>query len=130
VFIPSRAVALTAVTLVLLGAMYAVFERAAERRTRLPQLRTYRLRIQDQRLTSGPGILEAVQGDSITLVVTANRKSTLHVHEYEQHLVMDLEPDREVTESFTADQAGRFGIHLIGADGSHAEIAVVEVQPR
>jgi hypothetical protein len=35
-----------------------------------------------------------------------------------------------MTSSFTADRAGRFGIHLIGADGSHAEVGAVEVLPR
>lgn len=79
---------------------------------------------------SAPAVLEAIQGDSITLVVTSDRAATLHVHEYEQHIVIDLEPDREVASSFTADRAGRFGVHFIGADGSHAEVAAVEVQPR
>jgi hypothetical protein len=127
---PSRAVVVTAVTLVLLGAMYAVFKGAAGHRTSPPQERTYRLRIEDQRLTSGPAILEAVQGDSVTLIVTSNRKTVLHVHEYEQHLVMELEPGHETTATFIADRSGRFGIHLIGPDGSHAEVAAVEVQPR
>jgi hypothetical protein len=62
--------------------------------------------------------------------VTSDRAGTLHVHEYEQHIVIDLLPGREATSSFTADRAGRFGVHLIGADGSHAEVAAVEVSPR
>jgi hypothetical protein len=126
----SRGVTVTAVTVVVLVAMYVAFKGAAGHGPGRPQLRTYHLRIEDQRRASGPGILEAVQGDSIALVVTSNRTGTLHVHEYEQHIVMDLEPGRETTASFTADRAGRFGIHLIGADGSHAEVAAVEVQPR
>lgn len=128
--ITSRAVALTAVTVFLLGAMYVVFKRTAGHGTGQPQSRTYRLRIEDQRRASGPAVLKVIQGDSIMLVVTSNHAGTLHVHEYEQHIVIDLVPGRETTSSFTADRAGRFGVHLIGADGSHAEVAAVEVQPR
>ena len=125
-----RAVTVTAVTICLLAALYVAFSAVASRGTTQPQSRTYRLRLEDQRLVSGPGLVEAIQGDSINLVITSNRAGTLHVHEYEQHLVIDLIPGRETASSFTADRAGRFGVHLIGADGAHAEVAVVEVQPR
>jgi hypothetical protein len=79
---------------------------------------------------SGPSLIEAIQGDSITLVITSNRTGILHVHEYEQHLVVDLVAGQEMTSSFTAERAGRFAVHLIGPDGAYAEVAVVEVQPR
>ena len=126
----SRAAGVTVATAVLLGAMYVAIERTAAPRPSRPQARTYRLEIEERRLVSGPPVLEAIQGDSITLVVISNRAATLHVHEYEQHIVIDLEPGREATSSFTADRAGRFGVHFIGADGAHAEVAAVEVQPR
>jgi hypothetical protein len=125
----ARALAVTAITAVLLGAMYIVF-RTTGHAPAPPQSRTYRLRLDDHGLTSGPAVLEAVLGDSITIVVTSNRAGTLHVHEYEQHIVIDLEPGRESSGRFTADRAGRFGVHLIGADGAHAQVAAVEVQPR
>lgn len=125
-----RAVAITALTVVLLGGMYVAFQQTAGRQPGRPQSRTYRLRIEERRLASGPSVVEAVQGDSITLVVTSNRAATLHVHEYEQHIVINLEPGREASSSFTADRAGRFGVHFIGDDGVHAELAAVEVQPR
>ena len=126
----ARALAVTAITVVLLGAMYIVFRRTTGHAPGPPQSRTYRLRLDDHRLMSGPAVLEAIQGDSITIVVTSNRAATLHVHEYEQHIVIDLEPGRESSSRFIADRAGRFGVHLIGADGAHAEVAAVEVQPR
>lgn len=126
----SRAVAVTAATVVLLGAMYVAIKRTAGPRASRPQSRTYRLRIEERRLVSGPAVLEAAQGDSVTLVVTSDRAATLHVHEYEQHIVIDLEPGREVARGFHADRAGRFGVHFIGADGAHAEVAAVEVRPR
>jgi len=125
-----RAISVTVVTILLLGAMYVVFRPTDGHRTSRPQSRTYRLRIEDERLASGPLVIEAIEGDSIALAVTSNRTGTLHVHEYEQHIVIDLEPGRETASSFIADRAGRFGVHLIGADGSHAEVAAVEVQPR
>ncbi len=126
-----RAITVTAVTIFLLSALYVAVRGVASRGTApAPQSRTYRLRLQDQRLVSGPGLIEAIQGDSITLVITSNRAGILHVHAYEQHLVVDLIPGQEMTSSFTAERAGRFGVHLIGADGAYAEVAVVEVQPR
>lgn len=124
----ARAVTITAITLALLAVMYAGFR--AVRRATPPQSRTYHLRLEDRRLVAGSGRIEAIQGDSITLVITADRAGTLHVHEYEQHLVIELIPGTETASSFTADRAGRFGVHLISPDGSHAEVAAVEVQPR
>lgn len=126
----SRAVTVIVVTSVLLAAVYVAFRGVASRGATPPQSRIYHLRLEDYRLVSGPGLIEAIQGDSITLVITSNRAGTLHVHEYEQHLVIDLIPGRETASSFTADRAGRFGVHLIGSEGAYAEVAVVEVQPR
>jgi hypothetical protein len=126
-----RAVTVTAVTIFLLGALYVAVRGIAGRgAAQPPQTRTYRLRLEDQRLVSGARLIEAIQGDSINLIITSNRAGTLHVHEFEQHLVIDLIPGKEMTSSFTADRAGRFGVHLIGPEGAYAEVAVVEVQPR
>lgn len=126
----SRVLVIAAVTLGSLVALYFAFQSLARQAAREPTTWTYRLRLENQRVTSGPARLTAVEGDSITLVVTSNRHETLHVHEYEQHLVVELTPGREMTSSFTAERAGRFGVHLIGADGAHAEVAVVEILPR
>jgi hypothetical protein len=125
-----RAVAVIVVTVLLLGGMYAVFRSSLRPQPDPPRTRTYRLQIEGLRLASGPPRLEATEGDTIALIVTADRAGTLHVHEYEQHIVIDLQPGREATSSYTADRAGRFGVHLMGADGSHAEVAAVEVRPR
>lgn len=125
-----RALTVIVVTVCLLAGMYAVFRSSVRQQPDPPRTRAYRLQIEGHRLASGPSRLEATEGDSIALTVTADRAGTLHVHEYEQHIVIDLQPGREMTSSFTADRAGRFGVHLIGADGSHAEVAAVEVAPR
>ena len=125
-----RALTVTVVTVCLLAAMYVAFRSSVKQQPEPPRTRTYRIRIEGLRLASGPARLVATQGDSIALTVTADRAGTLHVHEYEQHIVIDLQPGREMTSSFTADRPGRFGVHLIGADGSHAEVAAVEVLPR
>ena len=126
----ARAINVAAVTVLLLAAMYVAFRSTAGHQPQQPQTRTYRIRIEGQRLRSGPSRLEAIQGDSIALIVTSDRAGTLHVHEYEQHIVIELAPGREMTSSFTADRTGRFGVHLIGADGAHSEVAAVEVLPR
>jgi hypothetical protein len=126
----ARAITVILLTVFLLAGLYAVLRSSLREQFDPPRTRTYRIRIEGQRLASGPARLEAMQGDSIALTVTSDRAGTLHVHEYEQHIVIDLLPGREATSSFIADRAGRFGIHLIGADGSHAEVGAVEVRPR
>ncbi len=125
-----RGLTVIAVTVCLLAATYALFRASALHGAREPQVRTFRLALVDDHLAAGAPAFDVVQGDTVTLIVTSNRAGTLHVHEYEQHLVMDLQPRRTTTSSFVADRAGRYGVHLIGADGTHAQVAAVEVQPR
>jgi hypothetical protein len=125
-----RAVAVTVGTVALLAMMYVGFQRMAVHGVPPLQSRTFRLQIEDGRLVSRPAVLEAFQGDVITLRVTSNRPAVFHVHEYEQHVVLDLRPGEEHVATFKADAAGRFGVHLVGEGASFAEIAAMQVQPR
>ena len=95
-----------------------------------PGPKTYRLVLHDGRLVSSPAVLDAVEGDVITLSVTSDKAATLHIHEYQQQVVLPLVPDEEATAAFTAERAGRFPVHVIGIDAWHPEVAAIEVHPR
>jgi hypothetical protein len=125
-----RRPAIVALTVAALGSTYALFRAGASAGTSGPEERIFRLVIENRQLAKGPAVLEAFEGDSITLSVAADTAGTLHVHEYEQHLVMELAPGQEAVSTFVPDRAGRFGVHLIWADGSHNQVASVEVRPR
>ncbi len=72
----------------------------------------------------------ATEGDTVTLRVVSNRRGVVHLHEHEQQIVLELEPGREASGSFDATLAGRFGVHLVGHDGSFTEVAALQVMPR
>jgi hypothetical protein len=69
----------------------------------------------------------AAKGDVVRVSVTSPRDGGIAVHG-----LMDLRPmharDR-ITVEFRAIYSGRFPIHFHGADGSHFEIAAIEVLP-
>jgi hypothetical protein len=125
-----RRIVVVALTAAALASSYALFRAGASAGTSAPEARTFELVIENRQLALGPPVLEAREGDSITLAVTSDTAGTLHVHEYEQHIVLDLVPGQDAVSTFVADRAGRFGVHLIWADGSHNQVASVEVQPR
>ena len=95
-----------------------------------PGPKTYRIVLRDGRLTSSPPVLDAVEGDRVTLSVLSDKAATLHVHEYEQQFVVPLEPNDETMTTFTAERAGRFPVHVIGVDAWHPEVAAIQVHPR
>ncbi|WP_157622726.1 hypothetical protein [Solimonas soli] len=70
-------------------------------------------------------VLHARQGDTIEFVVTAAGDDELHLHGYD--LALDLKAGEPGTLRFVAEHAGRFDLELHHA---HAELAVLEVQPR
>ena len=96
----------------------------------VPGPKPYRIVLHDGRLISSPPVLDVVEGDAITLSVKSDKAATLHIHEYEQQVVLPLIPDEEVTAVFTATRAGRFPVHVIGIDAWHPEVAAIQVHPR
>src|SRR6476646_4777248 len=92
-----------------------------------PQIRTYHLTVGGGRLTEGPTVLGATQGDSITLEVSANAPSTLHLHGYEK--LLQAQPGNDATVTFTAARAGFFPIALHRPDGSEDNVAALQVEP-
>ena len=69
----------------------------------------------------------AAKGNVVRVSVTSPRDGGIAVHG-----LMDLRPmhaGERITVEFRAIYSGRFPIHFHGADGSHIEIAAVEVMP-
>src|SRR4051794_31826526 len=96
-----RAALFIIATLVALGGLY-LFLRDTGRSSISyePQARMFRLVIGGQRVTNGPTVLDATRGDAITLVVSADRPGTIHLHGYER--LLPVQPGSDATLAFTA----------------------------
>jgi hypothetical protein len=70
-------------------------------------------------------VLQVRAGETVELEVTSPRDDELHLHGYD--LSLQLKAGVPGTLRFTAEHAGRFDVELHHA---HAELAVLEVQPR
>ena len=93
-----------------------------------PQSLTYRLDINEQERSVDAPVLQARQGDRITLTVRSPYPGELFIHGLDKPA--SLTPGSEATVAFTAERAGRYYIHFHGTDHSHTEVAVMEVAPR
>jgi hypothetical protein len=72
-------------------------------------------------------VYSIAKGDVVQFRVSSPRSGLVAVHG-----LLDVEPVAAggvVTVSFRAIYSGRFALHFHGIDGSHFEIAAVEVQP-
>ncbi len=115
-------------TILSLVALYVALARSPEGPAAGPK--TFRIVLRDGRLISSPAVLDAVEGDAITLSILSDKSATLHVHEYEQQFVVPLNPDKPATTTFMAGRAGRFAVHVMGVDPAHPEVAIIQVHPR
>jgi len=113
---------------VALVGLYAVLARGPDGPS--PGPKTFRIALNQGRLVSAPVVLDVVEGDDVTLRIVSDRGATLHVHEYEQQFVVQLEPGKEAIATFTAARAGRFAVHVMGLDTAHPEVAAIQVHPR
>ena len=71
--------------------------------------------------------IAAAKGDVVRVAVTSPRDGGVAVHG-----LMDVRPihaGESITVEFRAIYSGRFPIHFHGVDGSHVEIAAIEVLP-
>lgn len=119
---------LAAATALALAALYVAFARGPTGPA--PGPKTFRITLRDGRLVSSRAVLDAAEGDVVTLHVMSDKAATLHVHEYEQEFVVPLTSGVEATASFAAARAGRFPVHVIGIDPWHPEVAAIQVHPR
>jgi hypothetical protein len=116
------------VTVLILVALYVALARSPEGPA--PGPKTFRIVLREGRLISSPAVLDAVEGDVMTLSILSDQPATLHIHEYEQQFVVPLNSGEEATTTFTAGRAGRFAVHVMGIDPTHPEVAAIQVHPR
>jgi hypothetical protein len=123
-----RVTVVVVVAVVLVAALYLLLHGVGSQGgTYQPQPRAYHLVIGGGRLTEGPSVLNATQGDEITLAVSVDKASTLHLHGYEK--LLQAGPGADATLSFTAARAGFFPLALHNPDGSEATLAALQVEP-
>jgi hypothetical protein len=87
--------------------------------------RVFELQVKEGRLAVGPTVISVVQGQDLVLRVTSDTADELHLHGYELALRLQAGVPGELR--FVAHRGGRFEYELHHA---HAEIGVLEVQPR
>src|SRR5258708_35934161 len=89
-----------------------------------PQARAYHPSIRGERLVSGPELITATEGDTVTLFVTADRAAALHIHGYDPEIV--LEPARHTTLTFTPTPPPRYALDFHRAEHGHIEVAALQ----
>jgi hypothetical protein len=124
-----RAALVVLAAIVLVAGLYAVLRGVAGPSDNyVPQARTYHVVVGGGRLRDGPTVLDATQGDQVTLEVSVDKPSILHLDGYEK--LLQVQPGSDGTVSFTAGRAGFFALTLHNPDGSEATLAALQVQPR
>jgi plastocyanin len=88
-----------------------------------PQDRTIEVSIKDGEMD--PEEISVDQGDTVTLRVSADEPTELHVHGYD--VERELEPGEEAEIDFEADLTGRFEIEN---HETEKELGVLQVRPR
>jgi plastocyanin len=88
-----------------------------------PQDRTIEVSIKNGEMD--PEEISVDQGDTVTLRVSADEPTELHVHGYD--VERELEPGKEAEIDFEADLTGRFEIEN---HETEKELGVLQVRPR
>jgi hypothetical protein len=88
-----------------------------------PQDQTFDVSIESGRMS--PEEISVNQGDTVTLRVSTDEPTELHVHGYD--VEQEVEPGREAEIDFEADLTGRFEIE---DHESEKELGVLQVRPR
>ena len=94
---------------------------------------TFVLRIADGRVPADMQLIRVTQGDVVTLRISADRRTILHLHGYDIERTVEAGAVTELT--FTARAAGRFPIepHIAQGSGGHTHgeaLVTIEVYPR
>ena len=70
----------------------------------------FEINIRNGQVVSGPPLLQAHEGDEITLKIVSDLSDEVHLHGYDLHA--DLVPGETATLAFTATRTGRFGMEM------------------
>src|SRR5439155_24436312 len=107
----SRARLIVIVAIILVAGLYVLLRgTGGPSRAYQPQSRAYHLVIADQRLTAGPTVFYATQGDAITLTVRVDKPATGHPHGYEK--LVPVEPGHDAMLPFTVARSRSFALGL------------------
>lgn len=88
-----------------------------------PQQRMFQLAVSGTAMS--PSNLQANQGDTLTVSISADKLEELHLHGYDKHFFPG--PGRPATLTFTADKTGNFVIEI---EATSTQVGLLEVQPR
>jgi heme/copper-type cytochrome/quinol oxidase subunit 2 len=88
-----------------------------------PRDRTFDVSIMDGEMS--PEEISVNQGDTVTLRVSTDEPTELHVHGYDME--QEVEPGREAEIDFEADLTGRFEIE---DHETEEELGMLQVRPR
>ncbi len=90
-----------------------------------PNSKIFELVVKSRKLVSGPETLKVIEGDNVTIKITADEDEELHLHGYDK--MVDLTADKPAELNFTANLTGRFIYEL---EHSKTDIGALEVSPK
>lgn len=92
----------------------------------------YALNITNDHVPANMQLIRVTQGDVVTLQLTADKPSVVHLHGYD--IEKRVVPGAVTDLKFTASATGRFQVHLHGAqaesEGQEVVLVTIEVYPR
>lgn len=88
-----------------------------------PQQRLFQVSVTGT--TMSPGTLQAYEGDTLTLSISADKFEEIHLHGYDKHFFPN--PGQPATLTFPADRTGKF---VIEVEATSTSLGLLQVQPR
>jgi hypothetical protein len=88
-----------------------------------PQRRDFQLQVVGSQMT--PGSVQAYQGDTISISITADRTEEIHLHGYDKHFFAG--PGKPASLTFPADLTGNFVLEI---ESTSTPLGTLQVQPR
>jgi hypothetical protein len=85
----------------------------------------FEIEVKKGKVVSSAALLQAHEGDEITLKIVSDRSDEVHLHGYDLHA--HITPGETAKLAFTATRTGRFGLEMHHA---HLELTTLEVYPQ
>ena len=95
------------------------------RESSTPVQEVFEIEVKAGRVVSGSAVLQAHEGDEITIKIVSDRSDEVHLHGYDLH--GEIEPGETTVLAFKATRTGRFGLEM---HRSHIEAGTLEVYPQ
>ena len=102
-----------------------------------PQAYTFELAIKEESIAQGDSVLQVKQDDKVTIVVTADKPITFHLHGY--NIEKEARPGEPAILGFIANATGSFpftahmgtnGAHMHSDESEDIELGRLVVEPR